>query len=92
MVRDTGLEVAQRRGIVRARYVIEIGRISDRWIERYFKLKARRLFEALWTNRVPGTCRSNERWHGDRKCRDYCEVRGSCDYAASLTAKEREVA
>ena len=46
----------------------------------------------LWTGRVPGTCRSNERWHGDRKCRDYCEVRGACDYAQSLKAKEREAA
>ena len=92
LVRDAGLEVAQRRGIDRAGYIIEINRISDRWIERYFKLKARRLYEALWTGRVPGTCRSNERWQGDRKCRDYCEVRGSCDYAQSLIRKEKEAA
>ena len=92
LVRDAGLEVAQRRGIDRAGYIIEINRISDRWIERYFKLKAKRLYEALWTGRMPGTCRSNERWQGDRKCRDYCEVRGSCDYAQSLVAKEREAA
>ena len=92
LVRDAGLEVASRRGIDRGGYVIEINRISDRWIERYFHIKSRRLFEALWTGRVPGTCRSNERWQGDRKCRDYCEVRSSCDYAQSLNAKEREVA
>ena len=92
LVRDAGLEVAQRRSIDRAGYVIEIHRISDIWIERYFKLKARRLYEALWTNRIPGTCRSNERWQSDRKCRDYCEVRGACDYAMSLKAKEREAA
>ena len=92
LVRDAGLEVAQRRSINRAGYIIEINRISDIWIERYFKLKARSLFEALWTKRIPGTCRSNERWNGDRKCRDYCEVRGSCDYALSLNQKEKEAA
>ena len=92
LVRDAGLEVANRRGIDRGGYLIEINRISDRWIERYFKLKSRRLYEALWTGLTPGTCRSNERWQGDRKCRDYCEVRGSCDHAQSLKEKEREVA
>lgn len=91
LVRDAGLEVAQRRGIDRAGYIIEINRISDRWVERYFKLKTRRLYEALWTGRMPGTCRSNERWN-DRKCRDYCEVRGSCDYAQSLVRAEKEAA
>ena len=91
LVRDAGLEVAQRRGIDRAGYIIEINRISDRWVERYFKLKAHRLYEALWTGRMPGTCRSNERWN-DRKCKDFCEVRGSCDYAQSLTIKEKEAA
>jgi hypothetical protein len=92
LVRDAGLEVAGRRGIDRAGYVIEIHRISDIWIERYFKLKARRLFEALWTKQIPGTCRSNERWQNDRKCRDCCEVRGACDYAQSLKTKESEAA
>ena len=92
LVRDAGLEVANRRGIDRGGYLIEINRISDRWIERYFKLKSRRLYEALWTGRTPGTCRSNERWQGDRKCRFYCEVRGSCDYAQSLISKEKEAA
>ena len=47
LVRDAGLEVAQRRSINRAGYIIEINRISDIWIERYFKLKSRCLFVAL---------------------------------------------
>ena len=92
IVRDAGLEAAQRRGIDRGSYLITINRISDRWIERYFKLKARRLYEALWTGRMPGTCRSNERWHGDRKCLSFCEVRENCDYANSLIIKEKEAA
>ena len=87
LVRDAGLEVASRRSIDRTAYVIEINKISDIWIERYFKLKSKRLFEALWTGRMPGTCRTNERWQ-DRKCKDYCEVRLSCDYAKPLHAKE----
>ena len=52
LVRDAGLEVASRRGVGQTAYVIEINRISDRWIERYFKVKARRLYEALWTGRM----------------------------------------
>lgn len=92
LVRDAGLEVASRRGIDRGGYVIEINRISDRWVERYFRIKSRHLYEALWTGRTPGTCRSKERWNGDRKCRDFCEVRGSCDYAQSLQTKEKEAA
>ena len=87
LVRDAGLEVASRRSIDRTAYVIEINKISNIWIDRYFKLKAKRLFEALWTGRMPGTCRTNERWQ-DRKCKDYCEVRLSCDYAKPLHAKE----
>lgn len=46
----------------------------------------------LITGRTPGTCRSNERWRHDRKCREYCEVRGSCDYAQPLISKESEAA
>ena len=92
LVRDAGLEAASRRGVDRAGYIIEINRISDRWIERYLKVKVRRLYEALWTGKMPGTCRSNERWINDRKCRDFCEVRGSCDYAQSLQKKEKEAA
>ena len=92
LVRDAGLEAASRRGVDRAGSLIEINRISDRWIERYLKVKVRRLYEALWTGKMPGTCRSNERWINDRKCRDFCEVRGSCDYAQSLQTKEKEAA
>ena len=92
LVRDAGLEVASRRGVSQNAYVIGINRISDRWIERFFEFKAKKLYEALWTGRMPGTCRSNERWQNDRKCRDYCEVRGSCDYAQSLARTEKEAA
>ena len=85
LVRDAGLEVASRRGIDRGAYIVVVNRISNIWIDRYFKMKARKLYEALWTGKIPGTCRTSERWN-DRKCLDYCEVRGSCDYAKSLTA------
>ncbi len=92
LVRDAGLEVAGRRNIDRTAYVININKISDHWIERYFQYKARRLSEALATKHLPGVCRPSERWGKDRKCRDYCEVRGSCDYALSLKQKESEAA
>ena len=87
LVLDAGLEIASQRSIDRGAYLITIIRISDHWIERYGKLKARKLYEALWAGKLAGTCRTNERW-GDRKCTGYCKVRGDCDYAQSLKAKE----
>ena len=88
LVRDAGLEVASRRNIDRSAYLIRINKISDIWIERYFQTKARRLQKALSVKELPGVCRSTERWQNDRKCRDYCEVRSSYDYARSLQEKE----
>ena len=92
LVRDAGLEVASRRGIDRSGYLLEINRISDIWIERYFERKAKCLYEAIWTKQMPAICKAIERWGQDRKCRDYCAVRDVCDYAVRLNKKGNEAA
>ena len=89
--RDYGLQVAKQRGIDAPAYLIEINRISDRWINRYIKAKADKLNEALGNGHIPSPCRSRERWH-DRKCTGYCEVSSFCPYAQSLKKTTAEVA
>ena len=81
--RDYGLQVAKQRGIDAPAYLIEINRISDRWLKRYIKAKADKLNEALEKKQIPSPCSSRERWH-DRKCTGYCEIASYCPYAIKL--------
>ena len=81
--RDYGLQVAKQRGIDAPAYLIEINRISDRWINRYIKAKANKLKEALEKKRIPSPCSPRERWHGN-KCLKYCEVASYCPHGIKL--------
>lgn len=81
--RDYGLQVAKQRGIDAPAYLIEINRISDRWINRYLQAKADKLKEALEKKQVPYPCSPRARWHG-RKCLEYCEVASYCPYGINL--------
>ena len=78
LCRDYGLQIAQTRNVTQEVYLIPINKISDHWLNKYYKTKASRLNHALATGEVPPICRSRERWHG-RKCKDYCEVAEHCD-------------
>ena len=89
--RDYGLQIAKQRGIDAPAYLIEINRISDRWLKRYIKAKADKLNEALEKKQIPSPCSSRERWH-DRKCTGYCEVSSFCPYTQSLKKTTAEVA
>ena len=81
--RDYGLQVAKQRGIDAPAYLIEINRISDRWIKRYIKAKANKLEEALEKKRIPSPCSPRARWHGN-KCLKYCEVSSFCPYGINI--------
>ena len=81
--RDYGLQVAKQRGIDAPAYLIEINRISDRWIKRYIKAKANKLKEALEKKRIPSPCSPRARWHGS-KCLKYCEVACYCPHGIKL--------
>lgn len=47
LCRDFNLRVASERNITSPVYIIHINKISDIWIKRYIKTKAKRLNEAL---------------------------------------------
>ncbi len=65
---------------------LPVGRISDRWLDRYFEAKRRALQEAEATGYAK-PCPARDRW-GGRRCRDYCPVRDEC-VAMSEGAGER---
>ena len=86
LCRDFNLRIANERGITQAIYIIQINRISDHWLKRYFAHKAKLLREAIEKNELPPVCSVRERWN-DRKCLDYCAARENCPYAQNLKTK-----
>ena len=86
LCRDFNLRIATERGITQSVYIIPINKISDQWLKRYFKHKAKLLRDALETKTLPPVCSVRERWN-DRKCLDYCAARENCPYAQTLNAK-----
>ena len=89
--RDYGLQIANQRNIDKPVHLIEVNRISDRWIQRYLTQKAADLDEAFASGTLPPPCKPRERW-GDRKCLRYCDVAFACDHAQSLTAGNEPMA
>lgn len=83
LCRDSGLRIAAERGITKPVYIIPINKISDCWLERYFRHKSKILRESISTNTLPPICSVRERW-GNRKCLGYCAARENCPYAQSL--------
>lgn len=83
MCRNNNLRVASERGIDQSIYLIPIQKISNCWIERYFKSKAYALQQALNQKKLPSICKPRERWNG-RKCKDYCSVAMQCPYGAKI--------
>jgi hypothetical protein len=85
LVRDSGLMIANMRGIQQNGILIPINRISDHWIKRYMAAKRKALLTALETKTLPPLCRHSERWQG-RKCNEkYCNVNKAC---AALSSRE----
>lgn len=76
--RDAGTFSARDRGIFTNMQLVKINKISDRWIQRFFLTKAKRLTEALQKNELPKPCSYRESW-GGRKCSGYCNVWKFCD-------------
>lgn len=89
LCRDFNLRIANERGITQSVYIIPINKISDHWLKRYFKHKAKLLHEALEKKKLPPVCSVRERWH-NRKCLDYCAARENCPYAQKLKTKGAE--
>ena len=89
LCRDFNLRIATERGITQSVYIIQINKISDHWLKRYFTRKAKLLRDALETKTLPPVCSVRERWN-DRKCLDYCAARENCPYAQKLKTKGAE--
>ena len=89
LCRDSGLRIAQERGITKSVYIIPINKISDHWLQRYFYHKAKALRDAIESNTLPPVCSFRERW-GNRKRLGYCAAREHCPYAQKLTATKEE--
>ena len=87
LCRDSNLKTAVERGITEKSYLIEISKISDYWLQKYFSKKATMLKEAMETRELPPICTPRERWN-DRKCLDYCAARENCPYARRLIAEK----
>ena len=83
LCRDSGLRIAVERGITKPVYIIPINKISDHWLERYFRHKAKVLRKSISTDTLPPICSFRERW-GDRKCLGYCAARENCPHAQTL--------
>ena len=83
LCRDSGLRIAAERGITKPVYVIPVNKISDHWLQLYFRHKAKVLRDSISSNTLPPVCSVRERW-GDRKCLGYCAARENCLYAQSL--------
>lgn len=88
LCRDFNLRVASERNITSPVYIIHINKISDVWIKRYMKAKAKRLNEALIKGQTSHICNSKERWN-DRKCKDYCSVASFCPYGKQFKKLEK---
>jgi hypothetical protein len=76
IIRDAGTATALERGITEKAPMVRLNGISSHWIDRYFRIKRERLFEALRTNIVP-KCKKIHTWEG-RKCQKVCSVREHC--------------
>lgn len=88
MCRDNSLRITAERGIDQAIYLIPIQKISDQWLNLYFKTKALVLQQALDSKQLPAICKPRERWH-DRKCLDYCAVAEHCPYGSAIQQKQQ---
>ena len=83
LCRDVNTRIATERGITKSVYLIPINKISDRWVTRYMRHKAKVLQQAFEINSLPPPCKPKETWNG-RKCLEYCVVASNCSHAKQL--------
>lgn len=76
--RDAGTFSAKDRGVLTNMQLVRINKIEDKWIQRFFLEKARRLKTAVETDTLPPICSHRETW-GGRKCESFCAVWMYCD-------------
>lgn len=88
-IRDSGLEIAQNRGIDKSFYVVDIPLLPDDEVKKYFRTKKELLLLAMDTKTIPELCTPEECWNG-RRCQGYCSVSEHCKDNPYLTTKFEE--
>lgn len=83
ITRDAGTFSAKDRGILTNAQLVKINKISDRWVERYFRYKSQALIYAIENNELPPPCRPREKWNGV-KCKSFCPVWQHCDVGIKI--------
>lgn len=91
MVRDGGTWMARSRGIIRNTYYIDIPKLRDDVVLRYFRRKRDALLQALEKGSWDSVCTSQEHWEGIR-CARYCEVAQHCPLGRYLMEDKEDVA
>jgi hypothetical protein len=91
LVRDGGTYIAQNRGIDFNARLVQIHKISDRWVRRYMTKKAGDLAYYLEKKILPPPCKLRETW-GGLKCKKYCAVWHMCDVGCKLHSEEEDAA
>lgn len=77
IVRDGGLEVANKRGVSKNKYYLPVKILNDEdFLPDVIKKKAE-VIEAIETDTMPPMCSASENWEG-RKCKGYCNVAQYC--------------
>ena len=72
-------KTAKSYGVTEPTYLLEINKISDRWVRLYFETKYKRLMSALEKDEIPPVCPKKDRWN-DLRCKEYCSVHEFCPY------------
>lgn len=77
-VRDGGLWNTKNQGIENNTYYLDIPRMDDDWVKRYFEVKKAALLHAMDTLEIPERCSEKECWDGNRCKGGWCEVAEAC--------------
>lgn len=103
IVRDGRTSSASGRGLTKPIYFERINKISDTWIDLYFRKKSQDLLHYLEVDQIPPPCNCRERWGGKRvknpdgtwkefpgkKCTGYCGPWMYCDLGIAAHKEEK---
>lgn len=99
LCRDGNTQVAKNRGLFKSTYIVQLNKISDKWLERWKRIKHTALMSAIMANEIPAPCRPRERWayFSDKdnrwinnKCQKYCQPWMHCNIGRAEHDTESE--
>lgn len=104
ITRDAGTFSAKDRGVQVNAQLVKVNKISDRWVEAYFRTKSENLRRAVEIGEMPPVCKPKERWGGKRisnadgsithvpgmKCEKFCPVWKKCELGIQAHKQEEK--